>query len=338
MDAQELYANKILSHALYTQRLSASAINETITELRKTLDQVAGLVLAGYANKTEANAMIKSIEAALLDYENALYDDMANRLYDFAEYETGYQTALLTTVTTAAAVVKTPPISKIQAIINANILDVQPGKRGISVREAITQFTQGRADRFAQYVKDAVVAGTTNDELALALQNEFQTTQRQFKTLTRTMFNSIATEAQTAVYENNKGIMSGEYEWLSTLDSRTSITCSALDGKVFKYSDKSAPKPPAHYACRSKILPLVKDEYLLDVPTTRASEFGQVSARKDMQGWLSAQPLEYVQGVLGKTRGKLFKQGKLRLTQLVDDDFVPLTLDELKKLHPSAFK
>jgi hypothetical protein len=57
-----------------------------------------------------------------------------------------------------------------------------------------------------------------------------------------------------------------------------------------------------------------------------------------MQGWLSAQPLEYVQGVLGKTRGKLFKQGKLRLTQLVDDDFVPLTLDELKKLHPSAFK
>ena len=80
MDTNDLYANKILSHALYTQRLSASAINETIAELRKTLDQIAGLVLAGYTNKTEANAMIKSIEAALIDYENALYDDMASRL------------------------------------------------------------------------------------------------------------------------------------------------------------------------------------------------------------------------------------------------------------------
>jgi SPP1 gp7 family putative phage head morphogenesis protein len=338
MDSQDIYQNKIISHALYTQRLSASVINETITELRKTLDQVAGLALAGYANKTEANAMIKSIEAALVDYENAFVDEMMNRAYDFAEYETGYQATLLSTVTTVAVAVKPPPISKIQAIINANILDLNPDKNAISIRGALEDFTQGRAERFAQYVKDAVITGITNEELALALQSEFQTTQRQFKTLTRTMINAIATEAQTAVYDTNSDIMSGKYEWVSKLDSRVSVICASLDGKIFKYSDKNAPRPPKHWNCRSKIIGLIKDEYRLNVNTTRASEFGQVSANKDMQGWLMAQPLEYVQGVLGKTRGKLFKQGKLRLTQLVDDDFQPLTLDQLKELHPSAFK
>jgi SPP1 gp7 family putative phage head morphogenesis protein len=282
--------------------------------------------------------MIKSIEAALVDYENAFVDEMMNRAYDFAEYETGYQATLLSTVTTVAAAVKPPPISKIQAIINANILDLNPDKNSISIRNALEDFTQGRAERFAQYVKDAVVAGITNEELALALQSEFQTTQRQFKTLTRTMINAIATEAQTAVYDNNSDIMSGKYEWVSKLDSRVSVICASLDGKIFKYSDKNAPRPPKHWNCRSKIIGLIKDEYRLNVNTTRASEFGQVSANKDMQGWLMAQPLEYVQGVLGKTRGKLFKQGKLRLSQLVDDDFQPLTLDQLKELHPSAFK
>jgi len=52
-----------------------------------------------------------------------------------------------------------------------------------------------------------------------------------------------------------KSSISESYILIATLDSRTSLTCRNIDGKVFKYADKRVGKnyPPFHYNCRTAI-------------------------------------------------------------------------------------
>jgi SPP1 gp7 family putative phage head morphogenesis protein len=78
--------------------------------------------------------------------------------------------------------------------------------------------------------------------------------------LVRTESNHISNEA---FYDSlvNSGVVS-EYEYLATLDNRTSEICSGLDGKVFKLSDKQVGVnfPPTHPNCRSTTIPYFNDE------------------------------------------------------------------------------
>jgi uncharacterized protein with gpF-like domain len=57
----------------------------------------------------------------------------------------------------------------------------------------------------------------------------------------------------TAVAYNECGIE--KYEYMATLDSRTSAKCSGLDGKIFDLKDKEVGVnyPPAHPHCRSSV-------------------------------------------------------------------------------------
>lgn len=52
------------------------------------------------------------------------------------------------------------------------------------------------------------------------------------------------------------------YEYLATLDNRTSPICQSLDGKVFKVSEASQGinYPPAHASCRSTTVSYYKDD------------------------------------------------------------------------------
>ncbi|MGL4875169.1 MAG: minor capsid protein [Clostridium sp.] len=78
-----------------------------------------------------------------------------------------------------------------------------------------------------------------------------------YKTLVRTEAAFIAEQATKRSYED-AGIE--EYEYLATLDLRTSEMCQALDGKKFKTKDIVTGKnyPPLHPHCRSTTVPVVK--------------------------------------------------------------------------------
>ena len=61
----------------------------------------------------------------------------------------------------------------------------------------------------------------------------------------------------TAVAYDECGIE--KYEYIATLDSRTSEKCSGLDGKIFEMSEKEVGVnyPPAHPHCRSSVAPVI---------------------------------------------------------------------------------
>lgn len=61
----------------------------------------------------------------------------------------------------------------------------------------------------------------------------------------------------TAVAYDECGIE--KYEYMATLDNRTSTVCAGLDGKIFKVSEKEVGVnyPPAHPHCRSSVAPVI---------------------------------------------------------------------------------
>ncbi|WP_338854775.1 minor capsid protein [Clostridium perfringens] len=77
------------------------------------------------------------------------------------------------------------------------------------------------------------------------------------KRLVRTEAAFIAEQATKKSYDDNNV---KEYEYLATLDLRTSLICQELDGKTFKVKDiiTGVNYPPMHCFCRSTTIPVIK--------------------------------------------------------------------------------
>ena len=163
--------------------------------------------------------------------------------------------------------------------------------------------------------------------------------------MVRTATTHTSNLARQATFEANDDVILG-YEWVSTLDNRTSSVCKGLDGQIFKNSDTNKRYPPAHPNCRSSTAPVLDARYKLDDSVnTRASRGAdggqQVNADSTYYGWLKEQGAQgkdgraFVVDVLGKERGKLFLDGGLsadKFKQLtLDEMFQPIPLDALRK-------
>jgi len=91
--------------------------------------------------------------------------------------------------------------------------------------------------------------------------------------------------------------------------------CGALDGKVFKDIAKAPiPVQSTHPACRCVLSPIVLSSKALNLPPgTRASFTGQVPATVTYRDWLPQQDAAFQREVLGPTRYKLWKSGRVKL-------------------------
>jgi SPP1 gp7 family putative phage head morphogenesis protein len=69
-----------------------------------------------------------------------------------------------------------------------------------------------------------------------------------------------------------------------------------------------------------------------------AANVGRVPAQVKYGTWLKRQPAKFQDEVLGSTRAKLFRKGKVKVDQFVDRRGNELTLDELRKTRPEAFE
>lgn len=141
------------------------------------------------------------------------------------------------------------------------------------------------------------------------------------------------------------------YRWVSILDSKTSQICRSLDGQVFKFGQ--GPLPPAHPNCRSSIIGELLGRWLKRGPTGRfvkRDERNATGARgpERVDGgvsyyeWLKSQPEAFQNDALGLTRATLFRKGGLSAAAFaklnLGRNFEPLTLDEMRRLKPNAFR
>lgn len=183
---------------------------------------------------------------------------------------------------------------------------------------------------------------------------------REAEALVRTSVQSIANETRLATYVNNKDVI-GSVMAQVTLDSRTSDICQSHGNRPDEWtlpdfepvggSNSFIGPPPWHFNCRSSLIPVTKSwEELqgqdatrqqrsiarkLDNNTpkrTRQSMDGLVPRDTGYNDWLKGQSKTVQLEVLGPGKHKLWSQGKLNLTQTIDQTGRPLTLHQLGNL------
>lgn len=180
-----------------------------------------------------------------------------------------------------------------------------------------------------------------------------QLTRYNLEAITRTAVNFYSNEAKAALYAENSDVISQEL-YVATLDSRTTAICRSLDGQTFDVGD--GPTPPLHFNCRSVRVPVIDDTVIGDRPAVAATEddldglnradrsakvaelTGTVPATTTYGDWLSSQTVAFQNQVLGVQKAQLFRNGGLTLDKFVDRQGNELTLAQLMKTEPAAFK
>lgn len=167
---------------------------------------------------------------------------------------------------------------------------------------------------------------------------------KQIQTVVRTTVNQVQNAASQAVYSANKDV-TGQYQYVATLDARTSSICQRLDGQMFKYDQ--GPVPPQHFNCRSTTVPIIDDDDLRRrFPNTRPSATGRVPQDTNYATWLKDNP-DLQEKVLGKKK-RYFnylmspKRGTKQLNptnalkKIIREDGTELTLVELADKYKDA--
>ena len=212
-------------------------------------------------------------------------------------------------------------------------------------REIRVGITQGESmSKIAKRLRGRLQFGA-NQEMtaraqALAGGTGIKLANNQVRTIVRTSVNQVQTMANQSVYAANQDITK-KYEYVATLDARTTALCGSLDGKKFRYGE--GPEPPQHFNCRSTTVPIIDDEDLRRrFPDTRPSEVGRVPQDLSYPDWLSRNPNMQTQALGNKKRFFNYlintknKSPRDALRQILRDDGTELSLTDLIKKYPKA--
>lgn len=244
------------------------------------------------------------------------------------------------------------------------------------VRQALVEGAQGRSwwrkqegnarFNFDRALREAVYA---NEELSSILRRVrgsrsagykdgvMATNRRHATTLTRTLFTSVLNNGRLETYRANADIIKG-VQWLAVLDNRTSDICKALDGQAWDLEGNRLPgtvhpfvgPPPAHFNCRSTLIPVMKSWNSLNSSARRdvqrrlqaanlsrpirTSFDGKLSGDVTYESWLANKDRknpESVKKILGAGKYKLWKDGDIAFTDLIDQSWNPLTVAQLTR-------
>lgn len=223
------------------------------------------------------------------------------------------------------------------------------GHSGELLDDFIGNFAGGEAKRVTNIFRRGFQQGQTNYEIVRAVRGTkamnfrdgiLEVTRRNAAAVVRTSVQHAASVGRQATWKANSDIVE-KYQWVSTLDARTTAKCKSLDGKQFEIGE--GPSPPIHVNCRSTTVAVLNPEFdFLAKGRTRSSVEGPVPASQTYYDWLKKQPASFQDKALGPTRGKLFRNGGLNSEQFaslsLDRNFEPLSLEEMKALEPEAFK
>lgn len=333
----------IISHQIWLQRLGTQTASLSIPFVNKMRAEVRDAVLKfGDDDRTvkKLNKMLASLDGVLSDVTGDWKNTIEKSLRDIADYENKWFIHTLEDNVKPKTFITAPTAEELWARIKFAPLGLNNAPVGMDdllagwgqternrlVRGVQTGFVQGQTTR--QIVSNVVGAGGLAD-----------ISERNAMTVVRTAVSHVSNTARQEVYDTNNDIVN-KYQWVSTLDSRTSTVCKSRDGQ--KYPIGKGPLPPAHPNCRSTTIPIIADDFLdfLDEGATRASRGATggkpVDADTTYYDFLKQQPAWFQDEALGPTRGKIFRNSGISAEEFrtisVDGFGRPLTLNEMAAL------
>lgn len=335
------------------ERFKAAEVRKFTTILRQ-LDaeirrQLSGGRLTDFRRarlETQLAGMKQALIGQYKEYVDLLNADLQSLAVDTARFER----ATFAAYAPAGINIAMPAANQLWAAATADPLTMTGANGGSLLEAFMAQWAEGDAELVTNAVRMGYALGETNDQIIARIRGNaslnfadgvLAKSRSHAETVARTAIQHVANSARAQVWAANDDIID-EYEWVSTLDSRTTPTCRDRDGKRFPVG--AGPLPPAHPNCRSTTVAVIKGEFgrLLDEMDTRASVDGPVAANETYYEWLRRQSASFQDMALGPTRGKLFRDGGLSVEEFsrlqLGKNFEPLTLEQMRKLKPKAFQ
>lgn len=340
------YTNNIVRRML-------SVINRSDDRLTAEVQKVAERLQAGQFTMARLEKLLAELRSINSSIYSQIYSELTDELKKFAEYEATFQVKTLADeVPIAVASVSQEQVyaaamsRPFQGVLLKGALDDVAEQTAKRIRQTIAQgFVEQRA--IDQVVRD--IRGTRANKYQDGL---LQKSRRDVEAIVRTATAHMAGVAREQIYQANDDLIKG-LQWLSTLDSRTSPQCQVRDRKLYTVKEH---KPIGHsipwlggpgrlhWNCRSTSIPVLKtwrdmgvdiDEFS---PTERASLDGAVPAEINYADWIKKQSYSRQVEVLGETRAKLMRDGKLSLGDMYSQKGQFLTLEELRQKEAAAFR
>lgn len=339
-------ADIVTRHQVFLQRYanglgkryarSLTSVHKEILKALRGSDTAASLkALMDLRMRLEA----KMAQASVAGKKNLLQE-----LGELGADEAKWSAGLLAS-STQGVVPLIPNEIQIATAVAASTFEVSAGKR-VNTARALDSLGIRTGQQVKQIINDGVLLGDTTKDIAKSIRESARLTEARAQTLARTATNQVSSVARDETYKQNSDIVNG-YEWVATLDSRTTLICSSRDGQEYTLAPEN-PKPPAHFNCRSTTVPIIDPEYDITPPQATRQARGKdgktkrVKATTTYGDWLKNQPAgfqdEYFRKFKGgKEKAKLFRQGGLKLDKFVDANGAEYSLSQLRSLHPLEF-
>ncbi|MEX2444495.1 MAG: minor capsid protein [Alkalispirochaeta sp.] len=343
MTANERLQQAGVSHAVYLERLKTGEVNRLIA-LLNDIDKDLVQRIASKAGETftraRLEALLRDIRGINAEAVAELRIGLRDGMQELAGYESGFQ---------ARKVQESIPIEWNISQPSPNILQAAVFDRpfaGALFAQHIQNIEDRRLKLIEGQLRMGVAEGESIDQMVRRIRgtrrNQYadgilDQSRREIASLVRTSVNHTVTTARETMYDENSDLIKG-VQYVATLDSRTTLICASLDGRVLPMHE--GPRPPQHFGCRSTTTPIVKSFRELgidlnDAPEgTRASMNGQVPEKLTYSQWLKQQPAAIQREVLGERRYQMYRDGT-GIDRFVRDGRV-LTLKELERREASA--
>lgn len=297
---------------------------------------------------------VRSLSAAIYA---ELGEELTKELRDFVAYEVSYQHQMLVEHLPVAVHVAAVSAEQVYAAAMARPF------QGVLLKGVWADLDTSKMKKVRQAIAQGFVEGKTTDQIIRELRGTrakgyadgvIERDRRDVEAVVRTAIGHTACVAQDNVMTANADLIKA-LQWSATLDLRTSPQCRIRDRLLYTPDDHKpiGHKVPwgagpgrLHWRCRSGQVPVLKSHKELGIDILeieaggkkRASMDGQLSADTSYADWIKKQSARRQDEVLGPTRGRLLRDGKLEMADLYSARGELLTLEDLRKRDVEAFK
>lgn len=333
MNTNDEILDLLLKRDLLLQRVSNGLSKEIASQYIKMIDEAINSLGKVDISLINMNKIIKEINSNIgLDY--ASVEDNFNEI---AITEASFIPKAINGIVAVDIMNKTLPDSLVNKIVKNSILS-----DGYTIKEGFEKLDIRLQETFQNQIRLGVLNGDTTQTIIKNLKPYMMDFKdNRIEALVKTALSTVVNNTRLETYKENEEIFKG-YQHQSVLDSRTTFICAERDNKQWDLELKPIghklpfKQTPIHYKCRSIILPLTKSyrELGLDIDEipigTRSSLNGYVPANTSFSQWFDKQSADFKENYLGKGRYQLYKDGKITLSDLVNQRGQTLSLKELK--------
>lgn len=338
--------NATVRHQVYLERLKtaeARDYNRLLAILQKQVDEAIARLgqEVNELSRTRLNGMLAELRGAQAAATNQAQDRLMRRLNNISIYEASLEADTINALAPGVGIVAA---SAEAAWVSASTVPLSA--TGDLLRPFVKDITENEVAQINKLIMKGYAEGWDNAKITRALRGTkaqnyrdglMNRIGRHNATMVRTAVQHVSNQSREATWAENDIT---QYRWVSTLDGRTTSQCRTLDGQTFTIG--KGPRPPIHMGCRSCTVAVIPGLENLSDSLTRASKDGQVGGSVTYYEWLKTQSAEFQNSVLGPVRAALFREGGLTADQFarlqLSSTFEPLTLDEMRKLEPLAFR